>query len=74
MYQRFDFQDGTWEEQDYMLRQETHDWYVSYGFRYLNQRTHDHNMAVFVSLTLKAYPGATLAANRIDLGGGGGGD
>ena len=70
MYQRFDFQDGTWEEQDYMLRQETHDWYVSYGFRYLNERTQGHDLAAFVSLTLKAYPGAGLAVNRIDLGAG----
>jgi LPS-assembly protein len=67
-YQRFDFQDGTWEEQDYMLRQETHDWYISYGFRYLNQRTQGHDVAVFVSLTLKAYPAVQLSANRIDLG------
>ncbi|MGD0652320.1 MAG: LPS assembly protein LptD [Verrucomicrobiia bacterium] len=69
-YQRFDFRDGTWEEQDYMLRQETHDWYISYGFRYLNQRTQGHDMAVFVSLTLKAYPSVQLSANRIDLGAG----
>jgi lipopolysaccharide assembly outer membrane protein LptD (OstA) len=70
MYQRFDFQDGTWEEQDYMLRQETHDWYISYGFRYVNQRTGGRDMAAFISLTLKAYPSVQLSANRIDLGSG----
>ena len=36
VYERVDLQDGTWEEQEYTLRQETHDWYITYGFRYLD--------------------------------------
>jgi len=71
VYQRFDFQTGTWEEQEYSLRQEMHDWFFTYGFRYVNQLTQGHDMAAFVSVTLKAYPSVELGANRIDLGGGG---
>ncbi len=70
VYERFDAQTGTWEEQSYMLRQETHDWYVGYGFRYVNDLTQGHDLAAFVSLTLKAYPGVEVGANRIDLGAG----
>jgi LPS-assembly protein len=62
-YERIDAQDGTWEEQEYTLRQETHDWYLTYGFRYLTQRTEKDEMTVFVSVTLKAYPGAALTVN-----------
>jgi LPS-assembly protein len=70
MYQRFDSQTGTWEEQSYMLRQETHDWYVGYGFRYVNDLNYGHDLAAFVSLTLKAYPSVEVGANGIDLGAG----
>ncbi len=62
-YERIDARDGTWEEQEYTLRQETHDWYLTYGFRYLTQRTEKDEMTVFVSVTLKAYPGAALTVN-----------
>jgi LPS-assembly protein len=62
-YERVDLQDGTWEEQEYTLRQETHDWYISYGFRYLTQRTEPDEMTVFFSVTLKAYPGFALTVN-----------
>jgi LPS-assembly protein len=63
LYERVDLEDGTWEEQEYALRQETHDWYLTYGFRYLTQRTEKDEMTVFVSVTLKAYPGAILKVN-----------
>jgi LPS-assembly protein len=63
LYERVDLQDGTWEEQEYTLRQETHDWYITYGFRYLTQRTQSDEMTVFFSVTLKAYPGAALTVN-----------
>lgn len=63
LYERVDLQDGTWEEQEYTLRQETHDWYITYGFRYLTQRTEKDEMTVFVSVTLKAFPGFALAVN-----------
>lgn len=63
LYERVDAQDGTWEEQEYTLRQETHDWYITYGFRYLTQRTEADEMTVFFSVTLKAYPGSTVTVN-----------
>jgi LPS-assembly protein len=68
IYERVDMQDGQWEEQDYMLRQETHDWYISYGFRYRSERLRSDEKAVFFSFTLKAFPGVQLSANRVDLG------
>jgi len=67
-YQRLEMQDGEWEEQDYLLRQEMHDWYISYGFHYRNPRIGRSDASFFVSFTLKAYPGAQVALNRIDLG------
>jgi len=63
LYERVDLQDGTWEEQEYTLRQETHDWYFTYGFRYTTQRTQSDEMTVFVSVTLKPYPKSTLQVN-----------
>ncbi len=63
VYERFDMQDGQWEEQDYMLRQEMHDWYINYGFRY-NQQQGGDEKAFFVTFTLKAFPGSQLAVNR----------
>jgi hypothetical protein len=70
VYQRFDMSDGQWEEQDYSLRQELHDWYVNYGFRYRSERTKDDEMAVYFSVTLKAFPSVSLGVNRVDLGAG----
>src|SRR5437867_10373268 len=67
-YQRFDFQDGQWEEQEYALRQETHDWFIDYGVRFRGQRVGHDEMAVFFAVTLKAYPGVHLGVNRIDIG------
>ena len=46
-----------------MLRQETHDWFVNYGFRYRSQRTQSDEMTVFFSVTLKTFPDYTLAMN-----------
>ncbi len=69
LYERFDMEDGTWEEQSYSLRQETHDWYIDYGFRDLGRHkesgepTAKAELAVFVSVTLKAFPSSTLKFN-----------
>ncbi|HXI82839.1 MAG TPA: LPS assembly protein LptD [Verrucomicrobiae bacterium] len=69
VYERFDMEDGTWEEQSYSLRQETHDWLIDYGFRDLGRHkevgvsTTKAEMAVFVSVTLKAFPTSTLKFN-----------
>jgi LPS-assembly protein len=63
LYERVDLEDGTWEEQEYSLRQETHDWYITYGFRYLSQRTERDEMTAFFSVTLKAFPGVGLTVN-----------
>jgi len=69
IYERFDMQDGTWEEQSYSLRQETHDWFIDYGFRDLgrhpdtNGNTAKSELAVFVNVTLKAFPSSTLKFN-----------
>jgi O-methyltransferase involved in polyketide biosynthesis len=59
--------DGQWEEQDYGLRQELHDWFIEYGFRYRSERTRRDEMAVYFSVTLKAFPGVSLGVNRLDL-------
>lgn len=67
LYERVDLQDGEWEEQEYTLRQETHDWYITYGFRYLEQRNPSgstpNEMTAFFSLTLRAFPEAVIAVN-----------
>ena len=69
LYERVDLQDGLWEEQEYTLRQETHDWYITYGFRYLENRSvpgqdrTPNEMTAFFSVTLRAYPEAVLAVN-----------
>ena len=70
VYQRFDMENGQWEEQDYVLRQETHDWYVNYGFRYQSQTTKKDEMAVIFSVTLKAFPNTSLGANQMNVGSG----
>jgi hypothetical protein len=61
-------EDGRWEEQEYSLRQETHDWLFTYGFRYRSQRVMKDEMAVFVSATLRAFPRIGLALKGVDLG------
>lgn len=63
VYERVDLEDGTWEEQEYILRQETHDWFLNYGFRYRSERVKSDEMTVFFSVTLKAFPGYTLSIN-----------
>jgi hypothetical protein len=63
IYKRVDMQDGQWEEQDYSLRQETHDWYITYGFRYESQRSNSDNATGYISFSLKAFPGVRLSAN-----------
>jgi LPS-assembly protein len=63
VYERFDMQDGQWEEQDYSLRQETHDWYITYGFRYQSQRSNSDNATGYIAVTLKAFPGVRLGFN-----------
>jgi LPS-assembly protein len=68
-YHRVDMEDGVWEEQEYSLRQETHDWFINYGVRYREQRASSDEVAVFFAVTLKAYPGIGLSVNRIDVGG-----
>lgn len=70
VYERVDMQDGQWEEQDYVLRQETHDWFITYGFRYQSNRTKADDKSIFVSVTLKAFPGVKLSANQVDVGAG----
>jgi len=49
-------QDGQWQGQDYVLRQELHDWYINYGFRYRNQLVGANEKSFYISATLKAYP------------------
>ena len=70
VYERFDMEDGQWEEQEYSLRQETHDWFINYGLRYRSQRVRNDEVAFFFAFTLKAYPGFSLGVNRVDLGSG----
>jgi hypothetical protein len=62
-YQRFDMQDGQWEEQEYMLRQETHDWFINYGVRFRGERINEDEITVFLSVTLKAFPGVRIGLN-----------
>jgi LPS-assembly protein len=62
-YHRVDFKDGQWEEQEYSLGQETHDWLINYGVRLRSQRTQADELTVFVAVTLKAYPGVKLTMN-----------
>jgi len=45
------------------LRQELHDWYINYGFRYRNEVVGGHETAVYFSITLKAYPSTHLGFN-----------
>jgi hypothetical protein len=63
MYDRVDIRDGTWEEQEYMLRQETHDWFINYGVRYRSPRVAKDEVMVFLAFTLKAFPSMKLMVN-----------
>lgn len=63
LYERVDMQDGQWEEQEFTLRQETHDWYVNYGVRYRSPRAEKDELTVFLAFTLKAFPGIKLGVN-----------
>lgn len=63
MFQRMDMEDGHWEEQEYGLMQETHDWYINYGVRYRNQRAREDDLTLYVSVTLKAAPGVRVGLN-----------
>ena len=60
LYERFDFEVGTWEEQEYVLRQETHDWFINYGFRH---RERPDETTFYLSVTLKAFPSYSLTVN-----------
>jgi len=70
MYQRFDMQDGVWEEQEYALRQETHDWMITYGLR-LNSRggygVHRNETTVFFAVSLRAFPSMGLPLSHIGV-------
>lgn len=68
VYQRVDLHDGQWEAQDYVLRQETHDWLISYGFRHRSQRVRDDEFTVYFAVTLKAFPNVGISVNQVDLG------
>ncbi len=70
MYQRFDMEDGAWEEQEYLLRQETHDWYITYGLSRRNQRDHSNEVTVFFAVSLRAFPSMGIPLSRIGVGGG----
>jgi len=63
IYQRFDMEDGHWEEHEYVLRQETHDWFINYGLRIRDERVGDNEVMVFCSVTLKAFPGVRIGFN-----------
>lgn len=63
VYERFDVKSGRWEEQEYVLRQETHDWFINYGVRYSDGYGNDDQFAVFVSFTLKAFPSVKIGIN-----------
>jgi len=67
-HHRVDLEDGVWESQEFKLRQETHDWFISYGVRVSGERVESDEVAVFVAVTLKAFPGADLTIGRVDLG------
>ena len=56
MFQRFDVKDGMLEAQEYVLRQETHDWYINYGVRFQGQRVARDDLTIFFAFTLKAFP------------------
>lgn len=61
--QSFDMEDGHWEQGEYILRQETHDWYINYGVRYRGERITGDEWMVFFAFTLKAFPGVHMTVN-----------
>ena len=63
VFEQFDMQDGQWQGQDYVLRQELHDWYINYGFRYRSQLVGGDEKAFYISATLKAYPKMRVGFN-----------
>lgn len=67
-YQRVDMEDGVWEAQEYTLRQETHDWFITYGVRVSGERIQSDEVTAYVALTLKAFPGVTLNPGGVDVG------
>ncbi|NQU09927.1 LPS-assembly protein LptD [bacterium] len=67
-YHRVDLEDGVWESQEYLLRQETHDWLITYGVRIRSERIRPDEYSVFVGVSLKAFPGLGLSMNRVDFG------
>ncbi len=69
MYQRFDMRGGAWEEQEYALRQETHDWLITYGLRRNQRGTGSNEITVFFAVSLRAFPGLGLPLSRIGIGG-----
>jgi LPS-assembly protein len=72
MYQRFDMRDGVWEEQEYALRQETHDWLITYGLRRNTRGINSsrNELTVFFAVSLRAFPGLGLPLSRIGIAGG----
>ena len=71
MFQRFDMHDGVWEEQEYALRQETHDWLITYGVRRSTRGVDSgrSEMTVFFAVSLRAFPNLGLPLSRIGIGG-----
>ena len=61
--ERVDMQNGQWQDQDYVLRQELHDWYINYGFRYRQQLVGGDEKAFYISAMLKAYPAVRVGFN-----------
>jgi LPS-assembly protein len=68
-FHRVDLEDGVWETQEYVLRQETHDWLFTYGVRYDGERLQDDELFAFFAVTLKAVPELGLSVGRLGLGG-----
>jgi hypothetical protein len=64
---RFDMEDGFLEEQQYGLKQDTHDWLIDYGVFVRGERTRGDEVGIFVSVTLKSYPGFSLSVDRINV-------
>ncbi len=68
-YHRVDLEDGEWESQEYVLRQEAHDWLFTYGVRYDGERLQEDELFAFFAVTLKAAPQLGLSVGRVGLGG-----
>ena len=61
--EQVDMQNGQWQEQDYVLRQELHDWFITYGFRHRSQVAGRDETAIYFTFTLKAYPAMNISFN-----------